>query len=316
MRYAECAINVSEGRRKEVIEAIVQAARLPGVRIMDVSSDADHNRTVISLLGDLPALEEAAFAITQAALPLIDLRTHQGTHPRIGAVDVIPFCPISDVTMVECVEAAHRTGQRIAGELGIPVYFYEEAASAPHRRNLADIRAGQFEGLAAKMRRAEWHPDVGPPEPHPTAGATVVGARPFLVAYNVYLGTSDITIARSIAQALRGRDGGLANVKALGMDSKGRGLVQVSINLVNPFATPLYRVLEMVRMEAARYGVPIVESEVVGLLPLVVLVEVARYYLHLHRLTTHQILETHLLADCIGEGMSHDNLQEGPPAAP
>jgi glutamate formiminotransferase len=294
-QLVECALNFSEGRRQEVIAAVAGAAT--GVRLLDVSSDADHNRTVVTFLGQPPAVEEAALAIARQAVALIDLRQHRGAHPRMGAVDVIPFVPISSVTMDECVALARHLGERIATELGVPVYLYAAAASAPHRRLLADIRRGEFEGLAAKMQDPAWQPDFGPVVPHPTAGAVVVGARPYLVAFNVNLGTDDLSIAKRIAKAVRARDGGLANVQALGVALQARGLVQVSMNLLDPFATPLYRVFEAVRSEAARYGVPIVGSEVVGLLPLETIVEAARYYLRLEGFATRQVLEARLLEE-------------------
>ncbi len=291
----ESPVNFSEGQRSDVIGAIAEAAQRPGVRILDLSSDPDHNRTVITLLGQPEPLAEAVFALVAKAADLIDLRFHRGTHPRMGAVDVVPFVPVRGATMTECVAIARSVGERVGRELGIPVYLYEEAASAPHRRNLADIRQGEFEGLAAKMQDPLWQPDFGPHSPHATAGATAIGARHYLVAYNIYLGTRDIRIAKAIARAVRLRDGGLANVKALGMFIKERDMVQVSMNLVDPFRTPMYRVMELVRMEAARYGVPVVESELVGVMPLEVLVETARYYLQLHGLRADQVLEARLI---------------------
>ncbi len=290
----ECPLNFSDGQHAEVISAIDQAARRPGVWVLDMSSDVDHNRSVITFAGEPGAVEEAAFAIVARARDLIDLRRHRGTHPRIGAVDVVPFVPVRGATMADCVAMARRTGERIGRELGIPVYLYEEAASAPHRRNLADIRRGEFEGLAAKMSDPLWTPDYGPATPHASAGAVVVGARAYLVAYNVYLHCTDVKIARAIAHAVRQRDGGLSNVKALGMYIKERDMVQISMNLVDPFRTPIYRVMEAVRTEAARYGVTVAESELIGLLPLDALVETARYYLQLHNLRAEHVLELRL----------------------
>jgi glutamate formiminotransferase len=293
-KLVDCPLNFSEGRRPEVIEAIRKAAERPGVKVLDMSSDPDHNRSVITFVGDPAAIQESAFAIVARGAELIDLRQHQGTHPRIGAVDVVPFVPVRGVTMAECVQMARATGERIGRELGIPVFLYEQAASAPHRCNLADIRRGEFEGLAAKMQDPLWQPDFGPAAPHPSAGAVVVGARTYLIAYNVYLGTKDVHIAKAIAHAVRQRHGGLSNVKALGMFIKERDMVQVSLNLVDPFCTPMYRVLETVRMEARRYGVPVVESELVGLLPLQALVDTARYYLQLQDLSADDVLENRL----------------------
>ena len=293
-KLVDCPLNFSEGRRPEVIEAIKKAAERPGVKVLDMSSDPDHNRSVITFVGEPAALQESAFAVIARGAELIDLRQQRGAHPRIGAVDVVPFVPVRGVTMAECVLMARATGERVGRELGIPVFLYEQAASAPHRQNLADIRQGEFEGLAEKMQDALWQPDFGPTAPHPSAGAVVVGARTYLIAYNVYLGTKDIRIAKAIARAVRQRDGGLNNVKALGMFIKERDMVQVSLNLVDPFRTPIYRVLETIRMEARRYGVPVVESELIGLLPLEALVDTARYYLQLHNLRAENVLENRL----------------------
>lgn len=290
----ECPLNFSDGQHADVIGAIERAARLPGVRVLDMSSDADHNRSVITFAGEPQAVADAAFAIVACARDVIDLRRHHGTHPRLGAVDVVPFVPVSGASMADCVQMARRTGERIGRELSIPVFLYEEAATAPHRRNLADIRQGEFEGLAAKMKDPLWRPDFGPAAPHPSAGAVVVGARTYLVAYNIYLNSKDIKIAKAIARAVRQRDGGLSNVKALGMFIKERDMVQISMNLVDPFRTPIYRVVEAVRTEAARYGVAVVESELIGLLPLEALIETARYYLQLHNLRSEHVLENRL----------------------
>lgn len=290
----ECPLNFSDGQHADVIGAIERAARLPGVRVLDMSSDADHNRSVITFAGEPQAVADAAFAIVACARDVIDLRRHHGTHPRLGAVDVVPFVPVSGASMADCVQMARRTGERIGRELSIPVFLYEEAATAPHRRNLADIRHGEFEGLAAKMKDPLWRPDFGPAAPHPSAGAVVVGARTYLVAYNIYLNSKDIKIAKAIARAVRQRDGGLSNVKALGMFIKERDMVQISMNLVDPFRTPIYRVVEAVRTEAARYGVAVVESELIGLLPLEALIETARYYLQLHNLRSEHVLENRL----------------------
>jgi glutamate formiminotransferase len=281
----ECALNFSEGRRPEVIAEIVQAAG--PARVLDVAPNADHNRTVLTFVGPAEAVEEAALSV-------IDMNAHRGAHPRMGAVDVIPLVPLAEATMADAVALARRIGSRLAGELGLPVFLYEEAAARPERRNLADVRRGEFEGLPARLAQEEWRPDFGPPRPHPTGGATAVGARPFLVAFNVNLGTGDLQIARSIARALRARHGGLANVKAIGLALSEPGRTQVSMNLVDPLHTPLYRVFELVRLEAERYGVPVVGSEIVGLVPLAVLLESARYYLRLQSFGDEQVLETRL----------------------
>jgi glutamate formiminotransferase len=291
-RLLECALNFSEGSSEQVISAIVAAAQ--GVRVLDVSSDKDHNRTVLTFVGSPEAAGEAAFAVSARAVDLIDMNVHHGAHPRMGAVDVIPFVPLGQATMEEAVATARQVGQRLGQALGIPVYLYEEAATRPERRNLADIRAGEYEGLPQKLADPNWVPDFGPRQPHPTAGATAVGARIYLVAYNVNLGTPDVAIAKAIARAVRAKTGGLQNVKALGVMIQERNLAQVTMNVVDPFRTPLYRVLEMVRMEAARYGVTVVSSEVVGLVPLAVILETARYYLQLEGFRDDQVLESRL----------------------
>ncbi len=290
----ECPLNFSDGQHPDIINAIAQAAKRPGVQVLDMSSDADHNRSVITFAGEPEAVQESAFAIIACAIDLIDLRRQRGAHPRIGAVDVVPFVPVRGATIAQCVQMARGCAERVGRELHLPVYLYERAASAPHRQNLADIRHGEFENLASKMQDPLWKPDYGPSHPHASAGAVVIGARTYLVAYNVYLGTRDIRIAKDIARAVRQRDGGLSNVKALGMYIKERDMVQVSMNLVDPFRTPIYRVVEAIRSEARRYGVPVIESELIGLLPLETLVETARYYLQLHNLRAENVLETRL----------------------
>ena len=288
----ECALNFSEGRRQDVIQAIVGAVQ--GARLLDVSSDADHNRTVVSFVGSPQEAAAAALAVSARAIELIDMNVHRGAHPRMGAVDVIPFVPLGEATMEQAVATARQVGQELGARLQLPVYLYEAAASRPERRNLADVRHGEYEGLAQKMADLAWKPDYGPVHPHPTAGAVAVGARIFLVAYNVNLSTPDVSIAKTIARTLRAKTGGLQNVKALGVMLQERDIAQVTMNVVDPFQTPLYRVLELVRMEAARYGVSVVGSEVIGLLPLTVLLESARYYLQLEGFRDDQVLEARL----------------------
>ena len=288
----ECALNFSEGRRQDVIQAIVGAVQ--GARLLDVSSDADHNRTVVSFVGSPQEAAAAALAVSARAIELIDMNVHRGAHPRMGAVDVIPFVPLGEATMEQAVATARQVGQELGARLQLPVYLYEAAASRPERRNLADVRHGEYEGLAEKMADPAWKPDYGPAHPHPTAGAVAVGARIFLVAYNVNLSTPDVGIAKTIARTLRAKTGGLQNVKALGVMLQERNIAQVTMNVVDPFQTPLYRVLELVRMEAARYGVSVVGSEVIGLLPLTVLLESARYYLQLEGFRDDQVLEARL----------------------
>jgi len=260
-----------------------------------VQMDANHNRAVVTFIGDRKAVGEAAFRGAQKAIELIDLNVHRGEHPRIGALDVCPFVPISGVTMEDCVAIARAVGERIAKELKVPVYLYEEAATRPDRRALPDIRKGEFEGLREAVKKDPSHaPDFGPRELHPTAGATVVGARAPLIAFNVNLGTSDVKIAKNIAKAIRESDGGLKFVRAKGFELKDRGIVQVSMNMTNYKGTPLFRAYELIKAESERYGVAIVGSEIVGLVPLEAVVDVAGFYLKLEDFKVEQILETRL----------------------
>ncbi|MDR7556072.1 MAG: glutamate formimidoyltransferase [Armatimonadota bacterium] len=293
-RVVECVPNVSEGRRQDVVDAIVRAVRaVEGVRVLHVHSDPSHNRSVVTMVGSADAVGQAALALARAAVEHIDLRVHRGEHPRIGAVDVIPFVPIGETTMEECVALARRVGQEIWQALRVPVYFYAEAATAPHRVRLPDIRRGEFEGLAEKMAQPAWRPDVGDPRPHPTAGAVAVGARRPLVAYNITLHTADVGIARAIARAVRESSGGLVHVQAMGVRAAS-GQAQVSINVLDATRTPLHRVFDLVRLEADRRGVAVAESEIVGLVPLDVLVDVARAYLRLWTFERTQVLELRL----------------------
>ncbi len=294
-RIVECVPNFSEGRRGEVIEAISEAIReVPGVKLLDCQSNPSHNRSVLTFVGEPEAVKEAAFRGAKRAAELINMEEHRGEHPRIGAADVIPFIPISGVTMEECVELARELGRRIAEELEIPVYLYEEAATRPERRNLAAIRKGGYEGLREEITRPERHPDFGEPRMHPTAGATVVGARPPLIAFNINLNTSDVRIAKRIAKAIRGSSGGFRDVKALGITIEERELAQVTINMCNYKTAPLYRVFEVVKAEAARYGVDIIGSEIVGLVPVDALIDVVEYYLRLEDFQKDQVLEKRL----------------------
>lgn len=291
----ECVPNFSEGRDKTKIDEIVRIIKQSGVQMLDVEMNSDHNRAVLSFIGDPDQVLEAAFNATKKAAELIDLTKHKGEHPRIGATDVIPFVPVSDISVEECVELARRLGKRIAEELDIPVYLYEAAATRPDRENLANIRKGEFEGLSKEIEvNPDRHPDFGKPKIHPTAGATVVGVRFPLIAYNINLNTSDVNIAKNIARTIRFRDGGFRYVKALGFELKEEALTQVSINMTNYLGTPLYRVFEMVKLEAQRYGVSIKESEIVGLVPEKALIDTAIYYLQLNRFNENQILEHHL----------------------
>ena len=295
MPVIECVPNFSEGRRPEVVSRIVDAVRsVPGVRVLDVSSDASHNRSVLTLAGEAAPLEAGVLALFEAALAAIDLRAHAGEHPRLGAVDVVPFIPIEGATMQECVALAKETAAAVAGRFSLPIYLYEEAASTPARRNLEDIRRGEFEGLAAKMASPGWAPDFGPAAPHESAGASVIGARMPLIAYNINLATDRLDVAKKIAAAIRHSSGGFRYVKAMGIALEDRGIVQVSMNLTNYEKTPMHRVFEVVRREAARYGVNVLESEIVGLVPAAALVATAEYLLQLERFTADQVLETKL----------------------
>ncbi len=291
-KLVECVPNVSEGRNRESIEAMAEAIRaVPTVRLLDVQSDPDHNRTVFTFVGEPEGVAEAVYRLFAAALPRIDLRVHRGEHPRMGAVDVVPFVPVRGVKMADCVALAKTVGKEIWERFRVPVYLYAEAATRPERQDLAEIRKGEFEGFFEKIKDPRWAPDFGEPVVHPTAGVTAVGAREFLIAFNVNLGTNDLRIAQEIAKAVRFSSGGLRHVKALGMELKERGIVQVSMNLTNFRKTPLPRVLELVRREAQRFGVPVVGTEIVGLIPEEALVQVAEYYLQLERFSLAQVLE-------------------------
>ena len=295
MAIIESIPNVSEGRRPEVIERLAEAIRAtPGVRLLDYSSDPSHNRSVYTLVGDADGVKRATLALFEQAVAAIDLRTHRGEHPRLGAVDVVPFVPIEGITMAECVALAQEVGAAVADRFGVPVFLYEEASANPARRNLEDIRRGEFEGLAAKMRNAEWTPDFGPAVPHPSAGASVIGARMPLIAYNINLNTNRLEVAKKIAAAIRHSSGGLRYVKAAGFMLEDRGIAQVSMNLTNYEKTPIFRVFEIVKREAARYGVSILESEIVGLVPSAALTAAAEFYLQIERFGREQVLENKL----------------------
>ncbi|MBC7543701.1 MAG: glutamate formimidoyltransferase [Candidatus Sericytochromatia bacterium] len=291
----ESVPNISEGRRPEVIAACADAVRsVPGVTLLDIKPDEAHNRTVLTLIGHPEGLQTAILALYEAALATIDLRQHTGEHPRMGAVDVCPFIPIRGTTMADCVSLAKQVAASVAERWQIPVFLYEEAASASHRRNLADIRRGEFEGLPAKLHLPEWQPDFGGPAPHASFGATVIGAREALVAYNINLNTGSLAVAKAVAKAVRGAVGGLAHVKAMGvMSSDGRA--QVSMNLVNTGKTPIYRVFELVRAEAARFGVTPSGSEIIGLVPQQALLDSAAYYLQIENWDPALVLENRVL---------------------
>lgn len=295
MPTIECVPNISEGRSTDLINAMADTLRaVPGLRVLDVQSDAAHNRSVFTLAGTAEALAEGIPKLFEAAIAAIDLRTHHGEHPRLGAVDVVPFIPIEGVTMDTCVALAKTVAAEVARRFALPVYLYEDASTNPARKNLEDIRRGEFEGLAAKMAQAAWAPDFGPAAPHVSAGASVIGARMPLVAYNINLATDRLDVAKKIAAAIRMSSGGLRYVKAMGIPLADRGIVQVSMNLTNFEKTPMFRVFDLVKREAARYGVQVLESEIVGLVPSAALTQTAEYFLQLEGFSSGQILELKL----------------------
>jgi len=295
MAVIECVPNVSEGRRLDVIEKMTAALKaVPGLRVLDVQSDASHNRSVFTLAGDATALGAGIPVLFERAMADIDLRNHKGEHPRLGAVDVVPFIPIDGVTMDDCVKLAKTVAADVASRFKLPIYLYEEASANPARKNLEDIRRGEFEGLAAKMSKPEWAPDFGPAAPHQSAGASVIGARMPLIAYNINLDTDRLEVAKKIASAIRMSSGGLRYVKAMGIPLEDRGIVQVSMNLTNYEKTPIFRVFDLVKREAERYGVSVLGSEIVGLVPAAALRHSVEYYLRLEGFSADQVLENKL----------------------
>lgn len=294
-KLVECVPNFSEGRNKEVVEKIVDEVRkINGVKLLDYSSDEDHNRSVITMIGAPEKIKEAVLNASKVAIELIDMSKHQGAHPRMGAVDVVPFTPVSDITMEECIELAKEVGDEF-GKLNIPVYLYEDAATKAERKNLADIRKGQYEGFFEKIKEENWKPDFGPQAMNIKSGCSAIGARVPLVAFNVNLGTDDVEIAKAIAKKVRFIGGGLRFVKAIGLKLEERNIVQVSMNLVNYEKTAVYRAFEMVKMEAKRYGVSVIGSEVIGTVPMRALLDCAEYYLQIENFDVNQILEKRLL---------------------
>lgn len=295
-KIMECVPNFSEGRDLDKIERIVNAFRgKAGVKLLDYSNDEDHNRLVVTVVGEPVELQMAVLEAVGKAVELIDLNVHKGQHPRMGAVDVIPFIPIKGCTMEEAIAVSKAVGSEIAERYQLPVFLYEKSASNPTRENLAAIRKGEFEGMADKIKQPEWKPDYGLPERHPTAGAVAVGARMPLVAYNINLGTDNLTIADSIAKKIRYIGGGLRYCKAMGVKLEDRGIVQVSINMTDYTRTALYRAFELVRIEARRYGVPVVGSEIIGLVPMEALIDTAAYYLGLENFSIDQVLESRIM---------------------
>ncbi len=295
-KIIECVPNFSEGRDLHKIEKIVDAfRRKEGVKLLDYSNDRDHNRMVATIAGEPKAVKKAVLEAIGVAVETIDLNRHEGEHPRIGAVDVVPFIPVKNIGMEEAIALSQELSRDVAARYSLPVYLYEQSATALHRKNLAAIRKGEFENLAAKMQLPEWQPDFGPQTPHPTAGAVVIGARSFLIAYNVNLNTTNLDIAEKIAKKIRFSGGGLHSCKAIGVNLKEKNRVQVSMNLTDFTKTAIYQAVEMIRFEAARYGVTIAGSELIGLMPMAALAETAAYYLGLENFSVNQILESHLM---------------------
>jgi glutamate formiminotransferase len=295
MKLLECIPNISEGRDEKKIALITEEVNQgKGVKLLDVSSDKDHHRSVLTFIGEPEVVKDAALSMAVRAIELIDMREHHGAHPRLGAVDVVPFVPIQGVEMKEAVEVAHELGKEL-GKKGVPVFYYEEAATSPDRRDLPSIRRGEYEGLEEKLKDPKWTPDEGPKGLNPKSGATVVGARFPLVAYNVNLKTNDLNIAREIAKKVRFKDGGLPHVRAMGVDLKEKGMVQVSMNLTNYRVTDISKAFDFIREEALKKGIDIGESEIVGLIPLGVLVGIARHYLKYPTFSMRQVIEQRIL---------------------
>ena len=290
-KVMECVPNFSEGRDLEKIDKIVAPFRArQGVKLLDYSNDEDHNRLVVTVVGEPEPLRDAVLEAIGIAVRLIDLNKHQGQHPRMGAVDVVPFIPIKNVTMEDAIALSKEVGEEVAKRYDLPVFLYEKMATASHRENLAAIRKGEFEGMAEKITQPEWQPDFGPARRHPTAGTVAIGARMPLIAYNINLSTPSLEIAHDIAKKIRFIGGGLRYCKAMGVELKDRGITQVSINMTDYTRTALYRAFELVRIEARRYGVSIVGSEIIGLVPVEALVDTAAYYLGLENFTMKQVL--------------------------
>lgn len=297
-KLVETVPNFSEGRDQEKINAIVKPFKeIDDVKLLDASSDKDHNRLVVTAIGTPEAVEKAIFDSTKIAIDEIDMEKHEGEHPRMGAVDVIPFTPVKNIEMEETKELADKVAQRLSDEFNLPIFMYEESARNEKRSNLAKIRKGQYEGMKEKIKESEWQPDFGPSELHPSAGVTAVGARMPLVAFNINLDTDNKEIADKIARKIRHSGGGLRYCKAIGIDLKDKGIAQVSMNMTNFKGTSLYQVMEMVKFEAERFGVNIIGSELIGLLPSEALFDVAEYYLKLDDFELDQVIENRLLED-------------------
>ncbi len=294
----ECVPNFSEGRDKEKMEKILDCFRgKQDVKLLDYSNDENHNRLVVTVVGEREPLKAAVIEAVGKAVELIDLTKHEGQHPRMGAVDVIPFIPIRNASMEDCIELSKEVGAEVARLYNFPVFLYEKSASAPHRENLASIRKGEFEGMEEKIHQPEWRPDFGPEQRHPTAGTVAIGARMPLVAFNINLNTNRLDIATAIGKRIRHINGGFRFVKAMGVDLADRGIVQVSINMTDYTRTSLYRVFETVKFEAARWGVTIAGSEIVGLVPMAALVDTAEYYLGIEDFSMKQVLESRIMEE-------------------
>lgn len=295
-KIVECIPNFSEGRDEGRVGELVAVAKgVSGVTLLDYSSDASHNRSVFTLIGDPAGISEAAFLLCKKASEIIDMTKHSGEHPRMGATDVIPFVPIRNVTVEECIDISVNVARKIWAELAIPSFLYEHSARTDKRKNLAAVRKGQFEGMPEKLLTDEWEPDFGERKIHPTAGITAIGARPPLIAYNVNLNTPDLNIANSIAKAIRGSSGGYKHCKAIGIMLEDRNIAQVSMNMVDYEGTPLYRVFETIKSEAKRWGVRVTGSELIGLSPAKALIDCAEYYLQIEDFNYNtQVLENHL----------------------
>jgi glutamate formiminotransferase len=291
-KILECVPNFSEGRDRRKIEKIVQPFRArEGVKLLDYQNDEDHNRAVVTVVGEPEALKAAVLEAMGVAIELIDMRRHQGQHPRMGAIDVVPFIPVKNIDAAEAVAISKALAKEAAETYNLPIFLYEQCASRPERQNLATIRKGQFEGMADKIKQPEWAPDFGPAQIHPTAGVTAVGARMPLVAYNVNLDTNKLEIADLIAKKVRHISGGLRYCKGIGIELKDRGIVQVSMNMTDYTKTALYRVFELIKIEARRYGANVVGSEIIGLVPMEALIDTAAFYLGLEDFSMEQVLE-------------------------
>ena len=295
-KIIECVPNFSEGRNLKKIEIIVNSFRgKEGVKLLDYQSDMDHNRMVVTVVGEPTPLKTALIEAMGSAIEVIDMAKHKGQHPRMGAIDVVPFIPVKNVSMTEAVDISRKFAKEVSEKYNLPVFLYEESAGRPERRNLADIRKGQFEAMADKIKQPEWKPDFGPAEIHPTAGVTAVGARMPLVAFNVNLDTDDLTIANDIAKKVRQISGGLRYCKGIGVELKERGIVQVSMNMTDYTKTALYRSFELIKMEAKKYGVNVAGSEIIGLVPMEGLIDTAVYYLGIENFSMEQVLEARIM---------------------